>query len=369
MKAHDLQDGILNVLNGVFGVSHSSYRLPDDDHVRGLMHQSNKPKGDFKRLVITPGEPAGIGPDITVTIAQESWHNIELIVVAHPDLLQSRARLLGLPLTLHHYEESKSRPHLPGNLTILPIPLSTSVSPGKLNPEHAAYVIHSLELATHFCLEKKANAIITGPVQKSILNEAGIPFTGHTEFFAHLCKVEKTVMLFVVNNHKIALATTHLPLAKVTEHINKTNLRLTLSILRKGLQHYFQIQDPIINVCGLNPHAGENGYLGLEEIEVIAPLIQELRAQDQKIEGPFAADTIFTPTFLDKSDCILAMYHDQALPVVKYMGFGQAINVTLGLPFLRTSVDHGTALSLAGTGQADASSMKAAIQLAATISF
>ncbi|OGT36968.1 MAG: 4-hydroxythreonine-4-phosphate dehydrogenase PdxA [Gammaproteobacteria bacterium RIFCSPHIGHO2_12_FULL_37_14] len=316
------------------------------------------------RLLITPGEPAGIGPDITIRIAQQAWP-AELVVVADPALLEERAQQIGLPLRLSECDtEQIITPHQPGNLKIIPVELNAISQAGKLNPEHAKYVIQTLEKAASLCQQKKANAMVTGPVHKGVLNQAGIPFIGHTEFFANYCHVPQTVMLFVVNNLKIALATTHLPLSQVSSAITKTRLQTVLTVLQSEIQKWFHLSSPRILVCGLNPHAGENGYLGREEIDIITPVIEELRQQQYHITGPLPADTIFTPKYLQQADVVLAMYHDQALPLVKYLGFGNAVNVTLGLPFLRTSVDHGTAVDIAGTQSVDPSSMAAAVELA-----
>lgn len=321
----------------------------------------------IKRILLTPGEPAGIGPDITVQIAQSHWPS-ELVVIADPQLLADRAKQLHVPLdliTIH--PESAPTAHLPGTLKIIPVSLPAPVLPGQLVKQNATYVISTLEKATQLCQEKTATAIVTGPVNKAILNEAGIAFSGHTEFFAHVCRVPHTVMLFVVDQLKIALVTTHLPLAEVPSAITKKRLELTLSILNESLKHTFGIAHPRILVCGLNPHAGEGGYLGREEIDIISPVVKAWREQGNAIDGPLSADTIFTPKYLENADAILAMFHDQALPLIKYLGFGHAVNVTLGLPFIRTSVDHGTALDVAGTGRADAGSMHAAIQLACAL--
>jgi 4-hydroxythreonine-4-phosphate dehydrogenase len=312
-------------------------------------------------IVITPGEPAGIGPDITIQIAQQSWP-CQLTVVADPDLLLQRAKQLGLPLRLNTSGQCET--HQPGTLNIIPVSLNVPADPGVLNPANASYVLQTLVIAAELCNKKMANAIVTGPVHKGVINQANIPFTGHTEFFAHACKVEHTVMLFVVDELKVALATTHIPLAKVPHAITRERLLLVISILNSELKQKFHIQAPRILVCGLNPHAGEGGYLGREEIEVIAPTLRELQEQHYIINGPLPADTIFTPQNLKQADVVLAMYHDQALPVVKYAGFGHAVNVTLGLPFIRTSVDHGTAIGIAGSGGADAGSMCAALELA-----
>jgi 4-hydroxythreonine-4-phosphate dehydrogenase len=319
--------------------------------------------------LLTPGEPAGIGPDITIQIAQQSWP-FELIAIADPDLLLQRAKEIGLPLKVIEcgLQDTYSS-HQPGTLKILPVKLKSFVHAGKLNTHHAEYVLETLTLAAKLCLEKKAQAVVTGPVHKGVMNAAGIPFTGHTEFFAAQSRVSHTVMLFVVNELKVALATTHLPLSEVPAHITQKNLRMTIEILIQGLKRQFNIASPNILVCGLNPHAGESGYLGKEEIEIITPLLNELRGQHYQLEGPLPADTIFTPKQLSRAHAVLAMYHDQALPLVKYLGFGHAVNVTLGLPFIRTSVDHGTALDAAGKGTADSGSLVAAIQLANKLSF
>jgi 4-hydroxythreonine-4-phosphate dehydrogenase len=320
-----------------------------------------------KKILITPGEPAGIGPDVTIQIAQQAWP-VELVAIADPDLLTERAKQLGLPLQLITYNsEENAATHKPGTLKIIPVKLHASATAGVLNPGNAEYVLRTLEIAADLCQQKKADAIVTGPVHKGVINQANIGFTGHTEFFAHFCGVPQTIMLFVVDQLKVALVTTHIPLAKVPAAITRERLHAVISLLDSELKKKFQIASPRILVCGLNPHAGEGGYLGREEIEVINPALTALREQHYHVEGPLPADTIFTPKYLDQADVVLAMYHDQALPLVKYAGFGHAVNVTLGLPFIRTSVDHGTAIDVAGTGKADAGSMRAAIELAITL--
>jgi len=320
-----------------------------------------------KRILVTPGEPAGIGPDIVIQIAQLPWP-VELVAIADPDLLTQRAKQLGLPLRLITGDSGQGQEsHQPGSLKIIPVKLNIPAEPGTLNAGNSEYVLRTLEIAADLCKKNMADAVVTGPVHKGIINQANIPFTGHTEFFAHFCQVQHTVMLFVVDQMKVALATTHIPLAKVPHAITKERLHLVLSILNSELQQKFHIKSPRMLVCGLNPHAGEGGYLGREEIDVIAPVLKELQEQNYIVDGPLPADTIFTPKNLEQADVVLAMYHDQALPVVKYAGFGHAVNVTLGLPFVRTSVDHGTAIGIAGTGAADAGSMKAAIELAIKI--
>lgn len=319
-------------------------------------------------LILTPGEPAGIGPDIVLQAAQ---HDLDatLIVVADPDLLRQRAEQLGINIKLYDWQEPyPCAAHLKQHLKVKRVSLTKPVTPGVLVRENAAYVLETLKQATTLCLEHKDYALVTGPVQKSIMNEAGIPFTGHTEFLEEYCQVPMTLMLFVVDALRVALVTTHLPLHQVAQAITKTHLEAILNVLQAGLVTHFNLTSPCILVCGLNPHAGENGYLGTEEIEVITPVLNQLRKNGFDLVGPLPADTIFTPPFLKKADAILAMYHDQALPVVKYLGFGKAVNVTLGLPFIRTSVDHGTALDKAATGKADVSSLMAAIELALKLS-
>lgn len=321
----------------------------------------------IKRILITPGEPAGIGPDITIQLAQSAWPS-ELIAIADPDLLTARAKQLNLPLEIIHCDlKAEPNVHQAGTLKVLPVKTDHPVVAGKLDPHHAPYVLRTLELAAELCEKQTAAAVVTGPVNKESMNAAGIPFTGHTEFFAQHAKVTHTVMLFVVDDLRVALATTHLPLAQVAAAITKKRLRLVLSILQRELRKKFALTHPRILICGLNPHAGEGGYLGREEIDIITPLLNELRLEGYDLVGPLPADTLFTPKHLATADAVLAMYHDQALPLVKYVGFGNAVNVTLGLPYVRTSVDHGTALDIAGTGQADAGSMQAALQLAQTL--
>lgn len=318
----------------------------------------------LKRLLITAGEPAGIGPDVVLQSLMQR-HAADILVIADPDLLKARAALLNLPViiqtaTLHDARQE----HTPGVIRVIPVHLKAEVTPGQLDKANAAYVLETLQLAAHACLNQKAHAIVTAPVQKSIINEAGFHFRGHTEFFAESCGVHRTLMFFVCDHFKTALVTTHLALKDVPHAITKTQLSESLKLLHHGLQRWFHIQHPRILVCGLNPHAGENGYLGREEIDIIAPTIETLNHQGLNLAGPVSADTAFTPKSLKNTDAVLAMYHDQVLPLVKYASFGHAVNVTLGLPFLRTSVDHGTALDIAGTGKADPDSLIAALRLA-----
>ncbi|MHB1948945.1 MAG: 4-hydroxythreonine-4-phosphate dehydrogenase PdxA [Gammaproteobacteria bacterium] len=314
--------------------------------------------------MISPGEPAGVGPDIVVKIAQQNWP-AQLIVVSDPKLLHSRAKQLGLPLKLEKFDVREPiTPHTQSSLKIIPVALNSPVEPGKLNLANATYVIKCLEIATDCCLHQEAQALVTGPIQKSIINEAGIAFSGHTEFLAQRCQVSDDIMLFVAEQMKVALLTTHLPLSEVPRAVTREKLIHTLRLLNSELKKRFYISNPKILVCGLNPHAGENGHLGREELDVIEPALKQLRTEKIDVIGPLPADTIFTEKYLETADAILAMYHDQALPVVKYLGFGKAVNVTLGLPIIRTSVDHGTALDVAGTHQADAGSLDTAILLA-----
>jgi len=316
------------------------------------------------RIILTPGEPAGIGPDIILKIAQQPWP-AELIVIGDPSLLIARAKQLQLPLQLEVFDLNQSAHlHHPGILKIIPLNLHAPCKAGQLNPDNAEYVISSLELATDYCLQHKTHALVTGPIHKATLNAAGISFTGHTEFLSQHCHAKQVLMLFVVDKLKVALATTHIPLVKVPKAITLEHLLSTIRLLHSELQKRFSQPKPHILVCGLNPHAGESGHLGQEEIEIITPALNILRAEKINVTGPLPADTIFTEKYLKSADAIFAMYHDQVLPVVKYIGFDHAVNVTLGLPIIRTSVDHGTALDLAGTGKANAGSLIAAINLA-----
>lgn len=318
--------------------------------------------------MITPGEPAGIGPDITIQIAQQTWP-AEIIVVADPELLLKRAQQLKLPLTLEEFDlTSPLSAHKPQTLKIIPIKLNASCEAGVLNRVNSSYVLRSLEIATDLCLQKQTHALVTGPVHKAVMNDANIAFTGHTEFLAKRCHASEVIMLFVTKKMKVALATTHLPLSQVPKVISSQHLISQLRLLARELENKFRITEPKIMVCGLNPHAGEEGHLGREEIDIIQPALKQLQAEKIQALGPYPADTIFTEKYLAAADAIFAMYHDQALPVVKFQGFSEAVNVTLGLPIIRTSVDHGTALDLAGTGLADAGSMAAALSLAIELS-
>ncbi len=320
------------------------------------------------RLAITPGEPAGIGPDLLIQLAQQPQvlpANCELIAVADPDLLTQRASLLGLPLQLNHWQPGQPfEAARMSQLGILPVPLRSACRPGQLDHRNAHYVLETLRVATQLCLDQHVNAMVTAPVHKGIINDAGIAFSGHTEFLAEQCQVALTVMMLATDGLRVALATTHLPLKDVPAAITPSSLMRVLRILNEDLKHKFGLPQPRILVCGLNPHAGEGGHLGREEIEIISPVLDLLRAEGMLLQGPLPADTLFTDKYLAHADAVLAMYHDQGLPVLKYKGFGRASNITLGLPIIRTSVDHGTALDLAGTGKADHGSLITAITTA-----
>lgn len=312
-------------------------------------------------IAITAGEPAGIGPDLCVQIAQRPLR-ASLVVVADPELLRERAVQLGLPLHVTELSDSDPVPsHSPGRLCVAPVPRATATTPGLLSPANGEYVLTTLTLAVEGCTAGRYAALVTAPVHKGVINQAGVPFTGHTEFLAALTGGHP-VMMLTCPGLRVALATTHLPLRDVADAIDRPLLEHVLGILEQDLRQRFGIARPRILVCGLNPHAGEGGYLGREEIDVIEPALQALRARGMLVEGPLPADTLFTPKYLDRADAVLAMYHDQGLPVLKHRGFGQAVNITLGLPIIRTSVDHGTALELAGTGRADPGSLLAAIE-------
>ena len=328
------------------------------------------------RFVITPGEPAGIGPDLLIQLAQKT-HAHELICIADSSMLTQRAEKLGLPLKIIPYDGSKAaKPRVDppaGLLTVLHLPLANSTVCGTADPANAQSLLDALKRAVAGCVSREFAALITGPMHKGIINEAGIPFTGHTEYLAELTQTKKVVMMLAAplpntqqpkHQLRVALATTHLPLAEVSQAITRESLKEVITILNQDLQHYFAIKQPHILVCGLNPHAGEDGHLGLEEIETIIPVIKALQDKGLNLQGPLPADTLFTERYLKDADAVLAMYHDQGLPVLKHVGFGEAVNITLGLPIIRTSVDHGTAFDLAGTGTANTGSLEAALNMA-----
>ena len=316
------------------------------------------------RIALTPGEPAGIGPDLVIQLAQSAQHH-ELVAIADPDLLQARARQLGLALRLRPFDPSQpAKATLAGELCVLAVPLTTNAQAQVLNPDNASYVLDTLNQATEGCLNGDFAAMVTAPVHKGVINDAGIPFSGHTEFLAEKTDTDQVVMMLATEGLRVALVTTHLPLNKVAEAITQEQLQTVTQILHHDLKHHFGIQQPHIIVLGLNPHAGEGGHMGREEIDTIIPALDELRQQGMSLEGPLPADTAFNDKYLERCDTVLAMYHDQGLPVLKYKGFGKAVNITLGLPIIRTSVDHGTALDLAGTGQADGGSLQTALDYA-----
>jgi 4-hydroxythreonine-4-phosphate dehydrogenase len=316
------------------------------------------------RIVITSGEPAGVGPDGCVALAQTDWE-ADLVVAADAELLASTAATLGLPLSLERYHPSRpGTPHRAGTLKVMHIAANSPVVAGQPDVRNAGYVIEMLNRACDGCSNGEFAAMVTAPVQKSTLLDAGYAFSGHTEYLAARTRAALPVMMLLNDQLRVALVTTHLALADVPRAITRERLRSTLRIVNMNLEQYFSLDAPRIAVLGLNPHAGEGGHLGREELDVIQPVIQELIAEGLNLQGPVPADTAFTPRFLQTVDVIVAMYHDQGLPVVKHVGFGNAVNMTLGLPILRTSVDHGTALGLARTGKADNGSLSAALALA-----
>lgn len=325
------------------------------------------------RIAITAGEPAGIGPDLCVMLARKAF-NAEIVVIADSDLLQARAAQLGLSTQITPFVENKTQAHLGnGSLTVLHIPINSPAIAGKLDAKNSAYVLETLKIAAQGCLENKFDAMVTAPVHKSIINEALVndkkpTFSGHTEFLAELTDTAQAVMMLVGGGMRVALATIHLALKDVPQAITRNSLETTIRILHHDLVTKFGIQNPRILVAGLNPHAGEDGYLGREEIDVINPVLEQLRLEGMQLVGALPADTLFAKHHLSTADAVLAMYHDQGLPVLKHASFGEGVNVTLGLPIIRTSVDHGTALDLAGTGKIEMGSMMAAIDLAIQIS-
>lgn len=316
-------------------------------------------------FVVTPGEPAGIGPDLCLMMAREAQAHA-LIAIASLDLLRSRAALLSLDIKFLPVAPGAwpTGPAAAGSLYVWDTPLSTPSEPGRLDPANGRYVLETLTRAGLGCLDGSFAGMITAPVHKGVINEAGIPFSGHTEFLAELTHTEQVVMMLATRGLRVALVTTHLPLKDVAAAITAERLERVTRILHADLVNKFGINNPRILVCGLNPHAGEGGHLGREEIEIIEPTLTRLRREGLDLTGPLPADTLFTPKHLDQCDAVLAMYHDQGLPVLKYKGFGAAVNVTLGLPIVRTSVDHGTALDLAGTGRIDTGSLQVALETA-----
>ena len=309
------------------------------------------------RIAVTSGEPAGIGPDLCLLLAKYKI-NAQITIIGDSEMLAERAKLLKLNFQLPPYESTTN------TLSVLHIPSKTLTVAGKLDAANSQYVLNTLTCAMDGCLSGAFDAMVTAPVHKGIINYAAIDFSGHTEFLAEYTNTSQVVMMLVGGGLRVALATTHLPLSKVSAAINQNSLEQTIRILNADLINKFNIKTPRILVAGLNPHAGENGYLGDEEIRIINPVLEKLRLEGMQLMGALPADTLFTKKYLDNADAVLAMYHDQGLPVLKHASFGKGVNITLGLPIIRTSVDHGTALDLAGTGNIEIGSMLAAIELA-----
>ncbi len=315
------------------------------------------------KIALTTGDPGGIGPDLCVLLAATAGP-IKPIVVGDPELLEVRARRLGRSVQLDLWQPGQPLPDAPvGHLPLWPVGRVADATPGQLHPDNASYVLETIAAATRACLDGTCDALVTGPVSKANINDAGIAFSGHTEYLAELTGGDP-VMLLMAPGLRVALVTTHLPLSEVSAAITEARVERITRILHRDLRSRFGIEDPLILVAGLNPHAGEGGHLGHEEMSVIGPVLERLRQQGMRLEGPLPADTLFLPPYLARADAVLAMYHDQGLPVLKHLGFGRAVNVTLGLPIIRTSVDHGTALDLAGTGAAETGSLLAAIEAA-----
>ena len=318
-----------------------------------------------QRFALTPGEPAGIGPDLCLLLASQHQPH-PLIAITSRDLLIERAAQLGVAVSLLPVEPGNwpEQPAPAGSLYVWDTPLNATVTAGTLDKANAAFVLQTLTRAAQGCVSGDFAGMITAPVHKGVINEAGIPFSGHTEFLADLTHTEQVVMMLATRGLRVALVTTHLPLRQVSDAITPERLMRVTRILYADLQQKFGIAQPRILVCGLNPHAGEGGHLGHEEIDIIEPTLERLRSEGMDLRGPLPADTLFTPKYLEHCDAVLAMYHDQGLPVLKYKGFGAAVNITLGLPIIRTSVDHGTALDLAGSGKIDTGSLQVALETA-----
>ena len=315
-----------------------------------------------KRIIVTAGEPAGIGPDLVLALSKENWSH-QIVVCADKQMLAERAVKLGICVELIDYQtDSQVAAQKAGTLVVEHIPLANPAVAGQLDEANGQYVLKTLERAALGCMNNEFDAIVTGPVHKGVINRAGVAFSGHTEFFAEKSNTPLVVMMLATEGLRVALVTTHIPLAYVSQAVTEERLEKIIDILNKDLVEKFAISSPKIYVCGLNPHAGEDGMLGMEEIETITPTLNRLR-QEKGIDliGPLPADTIFNEKYLQDADAVLGMYHDQVLPVLKYKGFGRSVNITLGLPFIRTSVDHGTALDLAGTGNADTGSFRTAL--------
>ena len=325
-----------------------------------MTSKKNKP-----RILLTAGEPAGVGPDLIIKLSQVK-HNYDITIIGDPDLLKQRAKLLSVPLNMKIISDCDISNNLPekNSLRLLPIKLKVRSTPSQLDVKNSAYVIEMLDIACKYCLEKKFDALVTTPIQKSIINDFGIKFIGHTEYLAKICNVDLPVMLLVSRDFRIALVTTHLPLSDVNKKISSQRIKRTIEIVINAMSEKFGIANPRITICGLNPHAGENGYLGKEEETIIEPVINNFIEDGHNVMGPVPADTAFIGEKRRETDVYVCMYHDQGLPVLKTLGFGEIVNITLGLPIIRTSVDHGTALKIAGTGKADCNSLLVAIETA-----
>ena len=314
-------------------------------------------------IAVTVGEPAGIGPDIVVEALQMDFR-ARITILGDADVIRARSDRLGINLIIDTIEQDSVTNHRPGHAAIENLPYPYVVAPGVLEKENAVQVLNSIDIATDGCMSGKFDAMVTAPVHKAVINDMGINFSGHTEWIAERTGVSQPVMMLANDSLRVCLATTHLPLAQVPIAITQDKLEHVLSIMHADISRLYAIGSPVIGVCGLNPHAGEGGHLGSEEIEIITPTIEKLKAKGMSLIGPLPADTAFTRERLDSFDAVLAMYHDQGLPVIKHQGFGEVVNVTLGLPIIRTSVDHGTALDLAASGKANPASLVAALNLA-----
>lgn len=318
----------------------------------------------MQKIAVTLGEPAGIGPDLGVMLTEKGYFNKNIVVLTDPDLLLASAKKLKKTININILKNISSKTFSEKNLVnILPIKLDTKNIPGRMNPQNASFVVNAIQEAANLCLKKKCSAMVTGPISKSVLNDGGYPISGHTEFLAKICNSE-SVMMLMNKSVKIALHTTHVPLKDVSNYITESNLKKTIKIILDDLKKKFHIKNPRLLVTGLNPHAGEDGYLGTEEKDIISPLIKKLKHKGIRIDGPCPADTAFLKKNLSKYDIVLTMYHDQGLPVIKFHDFKRTVNVTLGLPIIRVSVDHGTALELVGTGKIDISSFAEALKIA-----
>ena len=318
---------------------------------------------DQAPIVVTPGEPAGIGPELCIQLVQSAL-TTPIVFMADSSLLLDRAKEVNLALNIVEWDGKPFNGSPAGTMVIQHTPLKAPCQTKQLNPANAHYVLSCLNYAIDGCLNGTFSALVTGPLHKGVINDAGIPFSGHTEHLQARCQVNKVVMMLASPKMKVALATTHIPLTDVSANLTHASLSEVIEILIADLQNKFGFKRPKILIAGLNPHAGEGGHMGREEIEVIEPVLDNFKQQNVDLIGPLPADTLFTEKYLKDADAVLAMYHDQGLPVLKYGGFGESVNITLGLPIVRTSVDHGTALDIAGTGKADIGSLKAAINSA-----